>query len=84
MLKNINQVARKFKMSRTTVKGHLERRGIDIPSKRMTTADIDQAIQLYGEGKSSMVIGKQLGFDNHTILKALKLNDVVIRKQLGR
>jgi hypothetical protein len=31
-----------------------------------------------------MAIGKQLGFDNHTIIKALRERGVPIRAALGR
>lgn len=82
-LRNMRQVAREFRMSRTTVAKHLANRGIDA-SRGMKPADIDRAVDLYAEGLSSMSIGKQLGFDNHTILSALRAEGVPIRKALGR
>jgi hypothetical protein len=45
----------------------------------MTTAEISEAAELYEQGLSSGVIGKQLGFDNHTILKGLRSRGVRIR-----
>jgi hypothetical protein len=79
----MHQVAREFRMSRTTVAKHLANRGIDT-SRGMKPLHIAQAIELYAQGLSSMHIGKQLGFDNHTILCALRAEGVLIRKALGR
>ncbi|HEY8885962.1 MAG TPA: hypothetical protein VIM31_00465 [Candidatus Microsaccharimonas sp.] len=69
-------------MSRTTVAKHLADRGI-VTTKRMNAAQVSQAIELYADGLSSMTIGKQLGFDNHTIIKALRTSGVTIRSALG-
>jgi DNA-binding CsgD family transcriptional regulator len=80
--KNIRRVAAEFKMSRTTVAKHLADRGI-VTTKRMNAAQVSQAIELYADGLSSMTIGKQLGFDNHTIIKALRTSGVTIRSALG-
>jgi len=78
----MRQLAREFRMSRTTVAKHLVERGIDT-SKGMQSADVEQAVALYAEGLSSIVIGKRLGFDNLTVLKALRDGGVAIRKALG-
>jgi hypothetical protein len=48
----------------------------------MKPADVRRAVELYEEGFSSITIGKQLGFDNHTVLAALRSEGVVIRKAL--
>jgi DNA-binding CsgD family transcriptional regulator len=45
----------------------------------MKPDDVRQAVELYSEGLSSGVIGKQLGFDNHTVLSALRNEGVAIR-----
>jgi len=81
--RNMRQVAREFRMSRTTIAKHLATHGIDT-SRRMKPTDIKQAVTLYAEGLSSMTIGKQLGFDNHTVLSALRAEGVQIRTALGR
>ncbi|MBB5617634.1 hypothetical protein [Microcella frigidaquae] len=65
-------------MSRTTVARILTEHGIDA-SRRMTDAQISAAAALYGQGLSSAAIGQRLGFDNHTILKALRARSVAIR-----
>ncbi|QWT23899.1 hypothetical protein KPL76_00100 [Subtercola sp. PAMC28395] len=43
-----------------------------------------KAVELYADGLSSITIGKRLGFDNHTILGALRAQDVPIRQALGK
>ncbi|WP_460530361.1 hypothetical protein [Humibacter ginsengiterrae] len=76
--RNMREVAREFRVSRTTVAKYLAARGIGT-SRRMKPTDVDRAVTLYGEGLPSSVIGQRLGFDNHTILKALREQGVQIR-----
>lgn len=82
-VRNIRKVAAEFKMSRTTVAKHLGERGI-ATTKSMSAEQTARAIELYAGGLSSIVIGKQLRFDNHTIIKALRESGIEIRSQLGR
>ena len=77
-MRNIRTVAREFQISRTTVARMLTEHGIDT-SRRMTEAQITLAATLYEQGLSGFAIGRRLGFDNHTILKALRGRGVVIR-----
>ena len=81
--RNMRQVAREFRMSRTTVAKHLADRGV-ATTKSMSAEQIARAVELYADGLSSMVIGKQLGFDNHTIVKALRMSGMRIRPALGK
>ena len=81
-VRNIRKIAIEFKMSRTTVAKHLGDRGITT-TKSMTPDQITRAVDLYAEGLSSIAIGKQLGFDNHTILNALRSKGMTIRPALG-
>ncbi len=78
----MRQVAREFRMSRTTVAKLLAERGIET-SRHMRPVEVKQAVQMYKEGLSSITIGKQLGYDNHTILKALRQSDVKIRPKIA-
>lgn len=80
---NMRQVARELRMSRTTVAKHLASRGIDT-ARGMKPVEVSRAVDLYAQGLSSMAIGKQLGFDNHTVIAALRSRGVSIRKALGR
>ena len=74
----MREVAREFRMSRTTVAKLLTERGIDT-SRGINPAEIEQAVQLYEEGLSSIVIGKRLGYDNHTVPKELRRAGVKVR-----
>ncbi|BAU31524.1 uncharacterized protein MalAC0309_0655 [Microcella alkaliphila] len=77
-VRNMRQVAREFRMSRTTVAKLLSERGIET-SRSMKPSEVKQAMRMYKEGLSSITIGKQLGFDNHTVLKVLRSEGVSIR-----
>ncbi|MBX3098590.1 MAG: hypothetical protein KF761_03340 [Salinibacterium sp.] len=80
-VRNMRQVAREMRVSRTTVAKVLKGRGIDTSSS-MKPADVERAVGLYVEGHSSGAIGRRLGFDNHTVLSALRSEGVQIRPQL--
>lgn len=82
-VRNIRTVAREFQVSRTTIARILTEHGIDA-SRKMTDAQISVAVELYDQGLSSAVIGQQLGFDNHTILNALRGRGVKIRIRASR
>ena len=66
----MRQVAREFRVSRTTVAKLLAERGIET-FRSMKPAEVERAVRMYKAGLSSIQIGKQLGFDNQTILNAL-------------
>lgn len=71
--KNMRLVAREFRMSRTTVREHLRKRGIRVRSaKPMAEAQKQLARELYEAGEPSTAIGKKLGFSHHTILRAIR------------
>ncbi len=78
-VRNMREVAREFRVSRTTVAKLLDERGIDT-SPGMTKADRETAARLYAQGLSSGQIGKQLGFDNHTILNAIRNAGITVRQ----
>lgn len=80
---NMRQVAREFCISRTTVAKALANRGVDT-SRGMDFTEIAQAVTLYELGESSITIGEKLGFDNHTVLRALRQAGVRTRPPLGR
>ena len=77
-VRNMRQVAREWQISRTTVAKHLADRGIDT-SRRMNATEIIDAVRLYADGWSSIRIGQRLGFDNHTVLDALRRAHAPIR-----
>lgn len=69
-VKNMRAVALEFRMSRETVAKHLKARGIDT-SRSMKRAEAKRARELYAQGMGSGRIGRILGYDNKTILKAV-------------
>jgi len=77
-VRNMRQVAREWRISPTTVAKYLADRGMNT-SRGMSEADIAGAVRLYAKGWSSIRIGQQLGFDNHTVLGALRSEGVPIR-----
>lgn len=81
-VRNIRTVARDFGLSRTTVARILTEHGVDT-SRGMTETQLAAAAELYEQGLSSFVIGKRLGFDNHTILNGLRRRGVSIRPRSG-
>lgn len=83
VVRNVRAVAAEFRLSRTTVSRILTVQGIDI-SRSMKPADVKRTVRMYAEGLSSITIGKQLGFDNHTVLNALRRAGAPIRPQPGR
>lgn len=82
-VRNIRTVAGEFQISRTTVARVLAEHGIDA-SRRMAEAEVSAAAELYEQGLSSAAIGQRLGFDNHTILRALRGRGVAIRPAVSR
>lgn len=50
----------------------------------MTDAQVSVAAEIYEQGLSSAAIGQKLGFDNHTILNALRSRGVKIRIRPSR
>ncbi|GAB3137660.1 hypothetical protein [Marisediminicola antarctica] len=71
-----------YKVHRNTVSQFLKARGVDL-YKGMSQAVKDEAVRLYAEGNSRAAIGRQLGFDNHTIISALRTLGVPIRKPVA-
>ncbi len=82
-IRSMRKLATEFGLSRTTIAKHLADRGINT-SRGMTSADIARAADLYEGGLSSVSIGKRLGYDNKTILSALRAEGITIREALVR
>lgn len=82
-VRSIRQIALEFGISRTTVAKQLSARGVDT-FRGMKPDDVARAVDLYAKGTSSIRIGKLLGFDNHTVLAALRSEGTSIRRPLGK
>ena len=84
-MKSVKGLARHLGIHHHTVRKHLKARGVEIEQPGLINPEqLTLMIELYEAGQSSIVIGKKLGFDNHTILKALRNARVEIRAQIGR
>jgi len=69
----MREVAREFRISRTTVREHLRKRGIRVRSSMpMTEKQRIKAKEMYAAGQPSTLIGKKLGFSHNTILRAVR------------
>ena len=79
----MSTLAYEFGVHRNAISRHLVSRGVRT-SKSMTAAESSRAVMLYASGLSSIEVGKQLGFDNHTVLKAVAAAGLPVRKVLGR
>jgi hypothetical protein len=65
----VPELARIFRVHRTTVLAHLERHGVPRRANRrkLTDAQVQEASQLYSSGLSLTAVGKQLAVDEATI-----------------
>jgi DNA-binding NarL/FixJ family response regulator len=84
-IRSLRLLALEFKVDRSTARGHLRDRHVDlVPPASMTLDQVTAAIALYAEGKSSAAIGRSLGCSNKTVLKELRAAGITIRPQVGR
>jgi DNA-binding CsgD family transcriptional regulator len=75
----LKELARDFHVNRRTAADLLERGGIPRRGKGPSDSEVQQAIRLYGEGKSTAIIAHSLGFSAETIRNHLLAAGVVIR-----
>ncbi len=76
---SINEVARQFRLHRTTVNSILERHGVPVRARTMSQTQVQRARDLYESGLSLVDVGAQLGFNAQTIANRLKALAVPIR-----
>jgi hypothetical protein len=75
----LRDLAKEFQIHRTTAAEVLERAGIARRGNGPSDSEVREAIRLYGEGKSTAVIGVSLGFSADTIRQHLLRAGVRIR-----
>jgi len=73
-----------YHLGKGTVLRLLRQHGVQLRNQRMTAAEIEQAIQLYGQEHSLAAVGTKLGYDHGTIWQALKRAGVPRRDSHGR
>lgn len=79
----MNALAKEFGLHRTTVAQHLAGAGVTRTKKVISPEQVERAAELYRQGSSLAVIGRQLGFDPATIHTHLRRAGVVMRSPHG-
>lgn len=77
--KTMNEVARQFGLHRTTVRAILDRAGITVRPREMSTTQVNLAIKLYADGLSLQAVGERLGFNAQTIANRLLVAGIQMR-----
>ena len=76
----VNELARIYRINRTTVLEHLRRQGIQRRRpRRLQQADIDKAVKLYASGASVNSVAYELRVGPTTVRRALKQAGVELR-----
>jgi DNA-directed RNA polymerase specialized sigma24 family protein len=81
----IAQVVERFRISRTTVMAHLDRRGIQrrAVAKRWDHKKLASTARSYADGSSLATIAAQLGLDPSTVANRFRRAAVPIRPRRG-
>ena len=82
---SISQLAVEFGIHRTTVAGHLDRRGVPRHSRKTAWDDeiITQAAELYGTGLSLTHVAHRFGVDAQTVANRFRRAGVAVRPRRG-
>lgn len=80
----VYDLAERFSIHRTTVSGHLHRRGVKLRGLSLDRRPVGVATRLYQQGWSAARIGSHLGVDGSTVWRALRARGVRMRDTHGR
>jgi hypothetical protein len=80
----VYDLAEWFHIHRTTVSGHLHRRGVKMRGQGLAESQVDQGIQLYERGWSVARIGSHLGVNGSTVWLTLRARGVRMRDAQGQ
>ncbi len=80
----VYDLAKRFKIHRNTVSGHLHLRDIKMRGQSMTEEQVDLATRLYQQDWSVARIGSHLGVNGGTVWLALRARGVQMRDTHGR
>lgn len=78
------QLADDFGISPKTVTAILKRQGVKSRWRKLTEADIDEAVRLYSQGLSLERVGERLGVNGGTVSYQLNKRGVQMRDSHGR
>ena len=76
---NINELAARFGVHRTTVTQHLHRNGVRMRRRGLEDHEIDYAVDLYQQGLSLVRIGARLDVHAETVRQALLARGIRMR-----
>lgn len=79
----VKEIAGRFQVDRRTVRDVAKRAGLDPHPRGLSATQIEQAADRYQAGASLATIGKELGFNDNTVMAALKKFGVPMRPRRG-
>jgi AraC-like DNA-binding protein len=80
----IKDLAREFRVHRTTVTTVLRRQHVELRQAGLNEGRVDEARQLYRDGWSVARLGEKFGVDGKTVWRCLLLAGVVMRSPNAR
>jgi len=78
------RLAAEFDCDRTTVMRYLKPQCVEMRYRRLSEAQIDEAVRLYASGLSLAKVGRLIGADPKTVRARLQKRGVRIRDYRGR
>jgi DNA-binding NarL/FixJ family response regulator len=80
----VYELAKRFKIHRTTVSQHLQRQGVPMRGRSLSEEQVTIAAQLYRQGWSVAKIGERFEVDQTTVWRVLRERGVVMRRPWER
>jgi hypothetical protein len=80
----LSSLAEGYKISRGAVRRLLQREGVEMRRRGLTSEQVDEAMRLYGQGWSLARVGERLGVDTGTVHARLRERGVRMRDTQGR
>jgi DNA invertase Pin-like site-specific DNA recombinase len=80
----VYELARRFKIHRTTASLHLQRQGVPMRRQGLDEEQVELAAQLYRLGWSVAKIGERFGVDQTTVWRVLRERGVPMRRPWER
>jgi uncharacterized protein (DUF433 family) len=81
---NMQELARNWRLHRTTIAEHLRRAGVPVRQRGIPHDRLDEAVLLYAEGWSCLRLAERYDCDNETVRQTLKRAGVMLRQPWER
>lgn len=81
---SMQQLARRWRLHRTTVAEHLRRAGVSVRRRGIVDSQLDEAVRLYRAGWSCQRLAERYDRDDETIRQALRRVGITLRKPWER